>query len=124
MRCAAPFTEWMLAGKRFDCAYSLRVRARCPVVGGRLAAQRAVSDPLCGHLLQGVSCFIAGLFGTANGTTAYNENTGAMQITGVGSRIVVQTGACIIIVVAIIGAPSVPLACGNCVTADVLHEHL
>ena len=53
---------------------------------------------------QGVSCFIAGLFGTANGTTAYNENIGAMQITGVGSRIVVQTGAVIILVVAIIGA--------------------
>jgi len=72
-------------------------------------------------MLQGVSCFIAGLFGTANGTTAYNENIGAMQITGVGSRIVVQTGACIIIVVAIIGALS---ACLDCGTADILYEHL
>ena len=66
---------------------------------------------------QGVSCFIAGLFGTANGTTAYNENIGAMQITGVGSRIVVQTGACIIIVVAIIGEPCI---CHDCLIAATL----
>ncbi len=29
---------------------------------------------------QGLCCVIAGLFGTANGTTAYNENIGAMQV--------------------------------------------
>jgi xanthine/uracil permease len=29
---------------------------------------------------QGLCCTIAGLFGTANGTTAYNENIGAMQV--------------------------------------------
>lgn len=32
--------------------------------------------------LQGFSCMLAGLFGTANGTTAYNENIGALQLTG------------------------------------------
>ena len=46
---------------------------------------------------------LAGLFGTANGTTAYNENIGALQLTGVGSRVVVQTGAGIIMVMAVIG---------------------
>lgn len=53
--------------------------------------------------LQGFSCMLAGLFGTANGTTAYNENIGALQLTGVGSRFVVQCGACIIMVMAVIG---------------------
>ncbi|KAK9829197.1 hypothetical protein WJX72_004442 [[Myrmecia] bisecta] len=53
--------------------------------------------------LQGFSCVLTGLWGTGNGTTAYNENIGAMQITGVGSRVVVQAGAAIAIVVSLIG---------------------
>ena len=87
---------------------------------------------------QGLCCTIAGLFGTANGTTAYNENIGAMQvrlltaqqhntpmswhsgatdmlyvcdtacacsaqITGVGSRRVIQVASVLIMVVAVIG---------------------
>lgn len=52
---------------------------------------------------QGLCCVIAGLFGTANGTTAYNENIGAMQITGVGSRRVVQVASVLIMIVAVIG---------------------
>lgn len=53
--------------------------------------------------IQGFSCMLTGFVGTANGTTAYNENIGAMQITRVGSRRVVQYGSAIIIVVALIG---------------------
>ncbi|KAK9789229.1 hypothetical protein WJX73_005194 [Symbiochloris irregularis] len=53
--------------------------------------------------VQGFSCMITGFVGTANGTTAYNENIGAMQITRVGSRRVIQVGSCIIIIVALIG---------------------
>ena len=49
---------------------------------------------------------LVGFVGTANGTTAYNENIGAMQITRVGSRRVVQYGSAIIIIVALIGGPS------------------
>ena len=55
--------------------------------------------------IQGFSCMLVGFVGTANGTTAYNENIGAMQITRVGSRRVVQYGSAIIIVVALIGGP-------------------
>lgn len=46
---------------------------------------------------------LAGIWGSGNGTTAYNENVGAMQITGVGSRRVVQAGAGICMVLALIG---------------------
>lgn len=52
---------------------------------------------------QGLTCVLAGLFGTSSGTTAYNENIGAIQITRVGSRMVVQLGAVIIIIVALVG---------------------
>jgi hypothetical protein len=54
-------------------------------------------------LLQGLSCGLAGLWGSGNGTTAYNENIGAMQITGVGSRRVVQAGAGICMLLALTG---------------------
>jgi hypothetical protein len=57
----------------------------------------------CLLLLQGFSCALAGLWGTSSGTTAYNENIGAMQITRVGSVRVVQLGAVCAIIMALIG---------------------
>ena len=45
--------------------------------------------------------------GTGNGTTAYNENIGAMQITRVGSRRVVQVGAIIAVIFGLIGATAI-----------------
>ena len=30
--------------------------------------------------VQGLSCMLTGLWGTGSGTTAYNENIGAMQV--------------------------------------------
>eukprot|EP00878_Enallax_costatus_P011584 GHUV01012092.1.p1 GENE.GHUV01012092.1~~GHUV01012092.1.p1 ORF type:complete len:539 (+),score=86.91 GHUV01012092.1:909-2525(+) len=53
--------------------------------------------------LQGASCVLAGMWGTSSGTTAYNENIGAMQITRVGSRRVVQLGAVCAIIMGLIG---------------------
>ena len=53
--------------------------------------------------MEGVGCFVAGVFGTGNGTTSYSENIGAIGLTRVGSRRVVQTGAVIMIVLACIG---------------------
>jgi len=53
--------------------------------------------------MEGVGCFIAGIFGTGNGTTSYSENIGAIGLTRVGSRRVVQTGAAIMIVLASFG---------------------
>jgi nucleobase transporter 1/2 len=47
--------------------------------------------------MEGVGCLVAGIFGTANGTTSYSENIGAIGLTRVGSRRVVQIGALLMI---------------------------
>jgi solute carrier family 23 (nucleobase transporter), member 1 len=48
--------------------------------------------------MEGVGCLIAGVIGTGNGTTSYSENIGAIALTRVGSRRVVQAGALLMIV--------------------------
>ena len=53
--------------------------------------------------MEGIGCLIAGLFGTGNGTTSYSENIGAIGLTGVGSRRVVQVGASIMLVLGLFG---------------------
>ncbi len=53
--------------------------------------------------MEGVGCLIAGIFGTGNGTTSYSENIGAIGLTRVGSRRVVQMGALLMIGLGIIG---------------------
>jgi nucleobase transporter 1/2 len=53
--------------------------------------------------MEGVGCLIAGVFGTANGTTSYSENIGAIGLTRVGSRRVVQAGAVIMLVLGALG---------------------
>ena len=67
---------------------------------------------------------LTGLWGTGNGTTAYNENIGAMQITRVGSRLVIQVGAAIIMVFALIGARSPHIECSPAHTYVTLHPLL
>ena len=51
-----------------------------------------------GITFEGIGCLIAGIFGTGNGTTSYSENIGAIGLTRVGSRRVVQAGAVIMVV--------------------------
>lgn len=46
---------------------------------------------------EGLGCIIAGIWGTGNGTTSYSENIGAIGVTKVGSRRVIQWGAVIMI---------------------------
>jgi nucleobase transporter 1/2 len=53
--------------------------------------------------MEGVGCLVAGIFGTANGTTSYSENIGAIGLTRVGSRSVVQIGAALMMVLALFG---------------------
>lgn len=48
--------------------------------------------------MEGIGSLIAGIFGTGNGTTSYSENIGAIGLTRVGSRRVVQYGAMIMLV--------------------------
>ncbi|XP_042871306.1 solute carrier family 23 member 1-like isoform X2 [Penaeus japonicus] len=53
--------------------------------------------------IEGLGCILAGLWGTGNGTTSYSENIGAIGVTKVGSRRVVQYGALIMILVGVLG---------------------
>jgi nucleobase transporter 1/2 len=53
--------------------------------------------------MEGVGCLVAGIFGTGNGTTSYSENIGAIGLTRVGSRRVVQVGALFMMVLAVLG---------------------
>jgi solute carrier family 23 (nucleobase transporter), member 1 len=53
--------------------------------------------------MEGVGCLVAGVFGTGNGTTSYSENIGAIGLTRVGSRRVVQVGAVLMIGLAVFG---------------------
>jgi len=47
--------------------------------------------------MEGVGSVIAGVIGTGNATTSYSENIGAISLTRVGSRRVVQVGAALMI---------------------------
>ncbi|CAH3157966.1 unnamed protein product [Porites evermanni] len=53
--------------------------------------------------MEGIGCLLAGAWGSGNGTTSYSENIGAIGITKVGSRRVVQYGAVIMIFLSILG---------------------
>jgi nucleobase transporter 1/2 len=53
--------------------------------------------------MEGVGCLVAGIFGTGNGTTSYSENIGAIGLTRVGSRRVVQIGGVIMLILGSFG---------------------
>ncbi|WP_137285989.1 uracil-xanthine permease family protein [Halorussus salinisoli] len=53
--------------------------------------------------MEGLGNTFAGIMGTGNGSTSYTENVGAIGITGVASRYVVQIGAAVMIVVGYFG---------------------
>ncbi len=52
---------------------------------------------------EGVGCLIASIFQTCNGSTTYSENIGAIGLTRVGSRYVIQIGASVMIIIAFFG---------------------
>lgn len=94
-----------------------RSYAWVPMLGGMLASMiESIGDyyscanlagappPTPGIVSRGlgteaIGVIISGVVGTSNATTSYSENIGAISITGVGSRVVVQCGAIIIICV-------------------------
>ncbi|XP_068231688.1 solute carrier family 23 member 2-like isoform X2 [Palaemon carinicauda] len=53
--------------------------------------------------IEGIGCLLAGLWGTGNGTTSYAENIGAIGVTKVASRRVLQYGAVIMTIFGIFG---------------------
>jgi len=56
-----------------------------------------------GLAAEGIGLFMSGIFGSGNGTTSYSENIGALQLTKVGSRAVVQTGALVMVLASLFG---------------------
>ncbi|XP_037090234.1 solute carrier family 23 member 2-like isoform X2 [Pollicipes pollicipes] len=56
-----------------------------------------------GIAMEGIGCALAGIFGTGNGTTSYSENIGAIGITKVASRRVLQWGAVIMMLFGMTG---------------------
>jgi xanthine/uracil permease len=71
----------------------------------RLAGVSAPSKKRINHGIgmEGLGNIFAGIMGTGNGSTSYSENIGAIGLTGVASRYVVQIGALVMIVVGFIG---------------------
>ncbi|WP_435182024.1 uracil-xanthine permease family protein [Halorussus sp. AFM4] len=71
----------------------------------RMAGRGAPSARRIDHGIgmEGLGNLFAGVMGTGNGSTSYTENVGAIGITGVASRYVVQIGAVVAIVVGYVG---------------------
>jgi xanthine/uracil permease len=71
----------------------------------RMAGEGAPNRKRINHGLgmEGLGNVFAGIMGTGNGSTSYTENVGAIGITGVASRYVVQVGAVVMILVGFVG---------------------
>jgi xanthine/uracil permease len=71
----------------------------------RLAGVAAPSRKRINHGIgmEGLGNLFAGIMGTGNGSTSYSENIGAIGITGVASRYVVQIGAVVMLIVGYFG---------------------
>ncbi len=91
----------MLAGYIASIVESVGDYYACArLAGAPIPSERVVNR---GIGMEGVGCLIAGIFGTGNGTTSYSENIGAIGLTRVGSRRVVQVGAVLMLFLASFG---------------------
>ena len=53
--------------------------------------------------MEGVTSFLAGLWGTGAGATTLTENVHTIAVTKMGSRRAVEFGACVLIVISVVG---------------------
>ncbi len=93
---ALPAIVGMLAGFIASMVESIGDYYACARLSGAPVPDEKVISKGIG--MEGIGCAIAGVFGTGNGTTSYSENIGAIGLTRVGSRRVVQYGAALMIV--------------------------
>ena len=91
----------MLAGYLASVVESVGDYYACARLSGAPVPTKRVVNR--GITMEGLGCLIAGIFGTGNGTTSYSENIGAIGLTRVGSRRVVQAGAVIMLLLACFG---------------------
>ncbi|KAK9032730.1 hypothetical protein V6N11_056986 [Hibiscus sabdariffa] len=78
-------------------ASSLLVSSRPPTPG---VVSRGIG-------LEGLSSILAGLWGTGTGATTLTENVHTIAVTKMGSRRAVELGACVLIVLSVVGNESV-----------------
>jgi nucleobase transporter 1/2 len=90
----------MLAGYVASMVESIGDYYACARLAGAPVPDRKTINR--GITFEGIGCLIAGIFGTGNGTTSYSENIGAIGLTRVGSRRVVQAGALLMIVLGLV----------------------
>jgi nucleobase transporter 1/2 len=93
---AAPAIVGMLAGYLASIVESIGDYYACARLSGAPPPDHKTINRGIG--MEGVGCLVAGVFGTGNGTTSYSENIGAIALTRVGSRRVVQAGATLMLV--------------------------
>jgi len=98
---AAPAIVGMLAGYLASIVESVGDYYACARMSGAPVPDARTINR--GITFEGLGCVVAGIFGTGNGTTSYSENIGAIGLTRVGSRRVVQIGALLMIVLATFG---------------------
>ena len=90
----------MLAGYIASMVESIGDYYACARLSGAPIPDKHVINR--GITFEGIGCLVAGIFGTGNGTTSYSENIGAIGLTRVGSRRVVQAGAVIMILLGMV----------------------
>lgn len=90
----------MLAGYLASVVESIGDYYACARLAGAPPPKPAVINR--GITFEGIGCLVAGVMGTANGTTSYSENIGAIGLTRVGARRVVQAGAALMLVLGLV----------------------
>ncbi len=91
----------MLAGTIASIVESVGDYYACARLAGAPVPDKKIVNRGIG--MEGIGCLAAGIFGTGNGTTSYSENIGAIGLTRVGSRRVVQAGAVLMMGFAVFG---------------------
>ncbi|XP_065866089.1 nucleobase-ascorbate transporter 12 [Euphorbia lathyris] len=106
LQWGTPVFEWKLAV--LMCVVS--IIATVDSVGSYHASSLLVASrpPTAGVLsrgigLEGISSILAGLWGTGTGSTTLTENVHTIAVTKMGSRRAVELGACLLILLSLIG---------------------
>jgi xanthine/uracil permease len=100
-RFTLPFAIGMFAGVVASMVESFGDYHAVARISGTSAPSKKRIDHGIG--MEGLGNIFAGIMGTGNGSTSYSENIGAIGLTGVASRYVVQIGAVVMLVVGYVG---------------------
>ncbi|MFT5434874.1 MAG: xanthine/uracil permease [Myxococcota bacterium] len=96
-----PATAGMLAGFFASIVESIGDYYACARLSGAPIPTKKIINRGIG--MEGLGSVLAGVFGTGNATTSYSENIGAIGLTGVGSRRVIQSAALTLLALGLFG---------------------